>query len=174
MGFFGTSRGKRAVGESNNDSTVYVNMEQQQNSDVPVAVPIDAAFAKDDPVATHNPTPATTAWPAPQLQKQQATTSQHHLGVRNHLVFVQRSPVVMDACPYCGGVNVPTRTVARPDIWTLGAVVLILIVFWPLFWVPLVLNMCKTVVHYCSSCGAQVGRVPAFQDFCVQETPARL
>ena len=173
MGFFGSSRVKRADREQ--DSTVYVNMEQHR-CDVPVAIPVTSSFTTNDDRYHHTPVPA-EPWgkdiPVVAQQQQRPLPQQpqqQQRGIRSELVFSDRDPVVLDICPYCNTANVPTRTVARPDIWTLGAVVLILIVFWPLFWVPLVLRMCKTVLHYCTSCGTQVGRVPAFRDFCVQET----
>lgn len=73
-----------------------------------------------------------------------------------------RKPVQLTYCPHCGqqGVNTHVRTKATE---TTGALFLgALIVFWPLCWLPFVIDGCKQTNHYCTNCGAKVGRVKPF------------
>lgn len=79
----------------------------------------------------------------------------------------RRNPMFLQQCPYCYQPETQTRIRTFPtwQTWTLSGVLLIL--FWPLCWVPLVNKNCKQTDHFCASCGIQVGSVPAFHDCCV-------
>mmetsp|Transcript_7803 Transcript_7803/g.9368 ORF Transcript_7803/g.9368 Transcript_7803/m.9368 type:complete len:170 (+) Transcript_7803:91-600(+) len=60
------------------------------------------------------------------------------------------------ACPHCQK-NCVTRTRHHPDWVTIVAIILLVLFFWPLFWLPLCLPGCQTVDHYCSCCNRKVG-----------------
>lgn len=69
-----------------------------------------------------------------------------------------RFPMMMRECPSC---RTPSRTRATTapswQTWTASGAMCFL--FWPLSWVPLVLDNCKKTEHYCVTCGAKVGQV---------------
>lgn len=77
-----------------------------------------------------------------------------------------RNPVMMRICPHC---NQESRTKIKtfPSWQSWTAAVLMLFLFWPLCWVPLVVEPCKQTDHYCVLCGKLVGTVNAFSDCCV-------
>ncbi|KAL9178368.1 hypothetical protein ACHAXT_000015 [Thalassiosira profunda] len=74
-------------------------------------------------------------------------------------------------CPNCNKESV-TRTSTYPgwETWVLCG--LIALIFWPAFWVPLVMDTLKTTEHVCSGCGVAVGQVKPLTDCCVKERPA--
>ena len=85
----------------------------------------------------------------------------------NLMNMESRNPMVLPSCPVC---QQPSRTRIRTyPSWStwLGAGITF-IVFWPLCWVPLVVDTMKQTDHYCVLCGALVGRVRAYQDCCVE------
>jgi hypothetical protein len=49
-------------------------------------------------------------------------------------------------CPYCQQSAV-TRTRSQIDCFTITMIVILILLFWPLFWVPLVVPGCKTTEH---------------------------
>ncbi|GKY96286.1 hypothetical protein MPSEU_000588300 [Mayamaea pseudoterrestris] len=59
-------------------------------------------------------------------------------------------------CPYC---HAQTRTLPRnsPDACTIVIFVVLLIVFWPICWLPFVLPDCQKTEHQCASCMRHVG-----------------
>jgi len=59
-------------------------------------------------------------------------------------------------CPYCHRKGI-TRTRKVMSAVGIGTSVMCCLVFWPLFWVPLVAGKCQTVVHYCCHCQKEVG-----------------
>ena len=59
-------------------------------------------------------------------------------------------------CPFCETTMV-THTKTSCDGMTLLFVLILLILFWPLFWLPLCMPKCKRVHHYCSYCQRKVG-----------------
>ena len=63
-------------------------------------------------------------------------------------------------CPFCA-VEMTTTTQEQVAGVTIVAVVILLLVFWPLFWLPLCLPSCKTVKHYCTHCHRKVGQAEA-------------
>ncbi|GKY96287.1 hypothetical protein MPSEU_000588400 [Mayamaea pseudoterrestris] len=64
-------------------------------------------------------------------------------------------------CPYC---HEDTHTMPwhYPDCCTLIVVVLLLVVFWPVCWLPLVLPDCQTTAHRCAKCSHLVGTTACF------------
>eukprot|EP00980_Cylindrotheca_fusiformis_P003509 scaffold781_cov132-Cylindrotheca_fusiformis.AAC.28 len=82
--------------------------------------------------------------------------------------FFTRFPMINMVCPEC---HQESRSKVRsyPAWQTWTAAGLTFLLFWPLCWVPLVLESCKRSDHYCNSCGAKVGSVAPFEDCCVSE-----
>jgi predicted RNA-binding Zn-ribbon protein involved in translation (DUF1610 family) len=74
-----------------------------------------------------------------------------------------RNPVTLSYCPNCAKEHVSTHTRTRANGVTMICVVIGVVVFWPLFWVPLVVKPMKQTNHYCKNCGVKVGRVKPFQ-----------
>uniref|UniRef100_A0A7S4AKY6 LITAF domain-containing protein n=1 Tax=Pseudo-nitzschia australis TaxID=44445 RepID=A0A7S4AKY6_9STRA len=80
---------------------------------------------------------------------------------------ISRFPMMMRECPNCHRES-RTRVVTAPSAKTWVASGIMVAVFWPLCWIPLVSDSCKETDHFCVSCGAKVGHVGAFEDCCVE------
>ena len=66
-----------------------------------------------------------------------------------------RSPVVLSMCPNCSKNQARTRTRTYPTIVTWLGVVVGAVVFFPLCWIPLVVDPMKQTDHYCQNCGGK-------------------
>ncbi|CAJ1957502.1 unnamed protein product [Cylindrotheca closterium] len=66
-------------------------------------------------------------------------------------------------CQQAGRTKV--RTAPAWQTWAATGVGFLL--FWPLCWLPLVMDSCKQSEHFCTNCGHKLGTVPPFQDCCV-------
>ena len=77
-----------------------------------------------------------------------------------------RKPMQMDACPKCFHENGRTRTRTYPSLLTWISVLVLLLLFWPLAWLPLVWDKMKTTEHMCVKCNSIVGSVEPFTDCC--------
>ncbi|KAF4667256.1 hypothetical protein FOL47_003658 [Perkinsus chesapeaki] len=64
---------------------------------------------------------------------------------------------VMVTCPNCKTQG-PTRVWHRINVGSLVAMVVIAVVFFPLFWLPLVCQSCQSAEHHCSTCNYKVGQ----------------
>lgn len=80
---------------------------------------------------------------------------------------VSRFPMMMESCPHCNQES-RTRVTTEPNWRTWTAAGGLFFVFWPICWVPLVVDSCKTSEHFCVKCGSRVARVEAFEDCCVE------
>lgn len=80
-----------------------------------------------------------------------------------------RTPTNIPRCPHCSATNVPTRTSTFPSLETWLLCAGILLIFWPLCWMPLVVDSTKKTEHVCSRCHAVVGEVKPLSDCCVKE-----
>mmetsp|Transcript_394 Transcript_394/g.598 ORF Transcript_394/g.598 Transcript_394/m.598 type:complete len:160 (+) Transcript_394:109-588(+) len=80
-----------------------------------------------------------------------------------------RTPLFMDTCPKCGARNIRTSIKTYPSALTWILVGIAFMLFWPLCWIPLVLDSMKQTDHYCQSCNEKVGTVKALADCCVKE-----
>lgn len=160
MGFFGDGK-KSNKAESLNGDGLYVK--HVDNLPVAVAVAI--------PTAPLEPSPKSS----PALMVQQHHHQQLPLQVNNNsknrgksppppMFSFTRSPTVIPQCPVCGKRHARTRIRTAPDWITWVSVAMLLIVFWPLCWIPLVTDACRKTTHSCSSCNAEVGTVRPFQD----------
>lgn len=58
-------------------------------------------------------------------------------------------------CPFCHQ-NVRTNTSHVIDLFTLLAVGIVFLIFWPLCWLPLVIPGCKVTQHFCPRCHRKV------------------
>ena len=82
---------------------------------------------------------------------------------------LNRHPTQLRTCPNCSASNIGTRTQTYPscETWVFcGAVALF---FWPVFWIPLVMDSAKRTDHLCNHCHSVVGTVKPFSDCCVKE-----
>ena len=78
----------------------------------------------------------------------------------------RRAPTRMNICPSCQQQNSRTQTRTLPTLVTWVAAIALLIVFWPICWIPLVCDVFKQTDHYCSRCGTKVAEVTPFGDCC--------
>lgn len=164
MGFFGSK--KKSADDA---SGAFAYGLQADDDDLPVAtlvteVPQGGASAPPPPPST-NPYSKPSAPPDPMMKKSQQPT----VAAMNTIpsVFLTRNPTQMDACPCCQA-NARTRVVTAPSIVTWAVVVLLVFVFWPLCWLPLVMTKTKQSDHYCTSCNMKVGTIGACTDCCTQ------
>ena len=79
---------------------------------------------------------------------------------QNGYVFIDsRTPVTLNMCPKCRQHNVRTKTHTKPVSGTVLWCCVLSCLFWPLCWLPFCLDSAQQTNHYCSHCGAKVGRV---------------
>lgn len=71
--------------------------------------------------------------------------------------FSRDSPTVC-VCPNCRG-QVQTRLSMEPGGQAWCCMCILLIFFWPLFWLPLCMPACMDVTHSCPQCGAVITRI---------------
>jgi LITAF-like zinc ribbon domain len=83
-------------------------------------------------------------------------------------LFLSRFPTVVKQCPVCHQRNARTRIVTAPDFVTWVAVAVLLVVCWPLCWIPLVSDAGRRTTHYCTTCDAPLGSIRPFHDCCVK------
>ncbi len=74
-----------------------------------------------------------------------------------------RKPVMLTYCPTCAKQQISTHTRTKATGTTWVCVLAGVFIFWPLCWLPLVIQPMKQTNHYCNGCGAKVGRVKPFQ-----------
>ena len=80
-----------------------------------------------------------------------------------------RRPVTLQLCPECHADHVRTMTKTYPSALTWCSVAIGAIIFFPLCWIPLVLDPLKQTDHYCQSCGKKIGQIKALEGCCVKE-----
>jgi hypothetical protein len=83
------------------------------------------------------------------------------------MVFFSRVPTVLPQCPLCKKTNIRTRTVTAPNWMTWVTVAVLLVIFWPLCWIPLVTDSCRRTIHYCMFCNGEIGSIRPYKDCCV-------
>lgn len=120
-------------------------------------------------MAKYSGTVATKVSPSPpqQQQHQQHQNQQKALSSSpyhsSHDPTMARVPILMGHCPNCRQESW-TRITTYSTWQTWMALGLMLLVSWPICWVPLILDNCKQTDHYCGLCQAKVGKVNVFQD----------
>lgn len=80
---------------------------------------------------------------------------------------VSRFPMMMKECPNCHQES-RTRVTTAPTWKTWTASGCLFVMFWPVCWVPLVMDSCKETEHFCVKCGFKVAKVEALHDCCVE------
>mmetsp|Transcript_29239 Transcript_29239/g.44226 ORF Transcript_29239/g.44226 Transcript_29239/m.44226 type:complete len:172 (-) Transcript_29239:87-602(-) len=138
---------------------------------LPVAVPIEATVVATAPPGYGSATTTTTTSQQKQhKQKQQPHTTTTPQQQKQPTPVVvgnfRRHPVTMEVCPFCQQRSARTKTRTYPNIWTWLLVILVGVVFFPLFWIPLCCECFKQTDHHCKSCGAKVGTVRACSQCC--------
>lgn len=153
---------------TSSNKTDHHTMEPTSTESYAVATPVS-------PTETYIGTPqssiAATSATASHSQQFMATKpeqpqQQHTLPVilESKYIFIDsRNPVTLSYCPQCSEKHVTTKTQTKANGITAICVVAGLFIFWPLCWLPLCIKPLKQTNHYCTQCGAKVGRVKPFQ-----------
>jgi hypothetical protein len=108
-------------------------------------------------VAAYESLPSGPATLTPTMEEAQ---SRPHLG---------RHPTSIPQCQHCQTINVMTITRTYPSMETWLMVLGVVLIFWPAFWIPLVINSAKKTDHNCKQCGELVGQVKPLSDCCIEE-----
>jgi len=114
------------------------------------------------------PQSVATSAPSRQQQVQQVQTQP-----QQQILFLRRSPTVIEMCPVCQARNVRTRTRTAPNWVTWLSALALFVAFWPLCWLPLVVDSSKRTEHYCPSCNNHVATIEPYQDCCVKHRGSR-
>jgi hypothetical protein len=80
-----------------------------------------------------------------------------------------RKPVNLAFCPHCAKEGVRTRTKTYPNIVTWTCVAVGAVVFFPICWVPLVVDNMKKTDHYCQNCEQKLGSIKPLEGVGVKE-----
>jgi hypothetical protein len=147
------------------------NMEQGK---LPVAEPIEATVvsAASNMGQQYTKTTTVTHIAAPSQQQQplmmnkQGNFRDAH---ETYMPFFGRSPTILGSCPNCGVAHSRTRTRTYPNIFTWIMCLVLLLLFWPLCWVPLVCDVFKQTDHFCNSCNTKVGEAHPFSNCCEKQ-----
>jgi hypothetical protein len=131
---------------------------------IPVAtlVPDDVEVQQPKPMPTAPVQAVASSYIAPPQQQQNPT---EQVGFVSDPTMT-RNPMMMRICPNCSQES-RTRIRTFPTWQTWVASLVLFLAFWPVCWIPLVVDACKQTDHFCVLCGAHVGQVSAFQDCCV-------
>jgi LITAF-like zinc ribbon domain len=130
MGFFGKKK-KETNPEAPHTNYGLIG----EDDDLPVATMVTAF-----PVDPELPQPQPQAPSAPMMMPppQQPSYYQQNTSATISNVFLTRAPTLMQPCPCCQS-NARTRVVTFPNWVTWSLCVVILFIFWPLCWIPLVM-----------------------------------
>eukprot|EP01082_Thalassiosira_pseudonana_P008902 g7703.t1 g7703 contig26:89165-90082(+) len=143
-----------------NTLTEYQNVE----SDPPLvtAYPIDNAYPSVPPTA-----PAATPIGAANAHNHKVVAGS---AVNTGLAGVElgRIPMHIGTCPQCHQTGVITRIKTYPSWETWLVFGMIVLLFWPLCWIPLIMDSCKKTDHVCTKCDQNVGTVAPMSDLCVK------
>jgi hypothetical protein len=163
MGLFG-KKSRKDTQKAVEPGAVYVQgmgdgaLPTPADENLPVATPIEAeCVAAPPPVKYDDQKPAAIMSSAQPAEKSGLMAS-----MQNDSRF-GRKPCMMAACPHCG---LESRTKVRtfPSFITWAMSILLLFLFWPLCWVPLVVDRLKQTDHFCALCDQKVGTVQPFGD----------
>jgi len=67
-------------------------------------------------------------------------------------------------CPYCSHVG-PTILKEKLGVCSIIAIVVLVVVFWPLFWLPLIMPGCKDKEHICPNCHRKVRATAGMREY---------
>mmetsp|Transcript_17648 Transcript_17648/g.42955 ORF Transcript_17648/g.42955 Transcript_17648/m.42955 type:complete len:176 (-) Transcript_17648:2131-2658(-) len=156
-------------GSRGQDDFVYVNGETYTASNTPGSyqapppttgsgtVPTVATLAMSGSTTTNAAVTGSVVSPPP------AQSHYSMMEQRQYVYIDSRKPVTLTMCPKCTKEHVTTTTRTKPNGVTAICVVAGVFIFWPLCWLPLCIRPMKQTNHYCTCCGAKVGRVKPFQ-----------
>ena len=82
---------------------------------------------------------------------------------------LNRHPTSIPTCQHCHQTNITTRTTTYPSIETFLMCGGLVLIFWPVCWIPLVMDSAKRTDHLCTNCNSVVGTVKPLSDCCVKE-----
>jgi hypothetical protein len=156
MGLFGNNNSKVADTNKVNASGQYEDIESMP---VAVAVPSSPKQNRNNMIVIHPNSKNSriggrrSLSPTPQIVP---------------ILFMSRTPILVPQCPICYKHNVRTRTTTYPDFMTWVTCAVLLFIFWPFFWIPLVLDSTRRTTHYCSACHNEIGSIRPFKDCCVK------
>jgi hypothetical protein len=88
---------------------------------------------------------------------------------RDPVLSGKRRPTNIAFCPHCTKENVRTRTKTYPSAVTWGCVAVGAVAFFPICWVPLVVDGMKKTDHYCQNCGQKLATIKPFEGVGVKE-----
>merc|ERR1711920_881532 len=80
-----------------------------------------------------------------------------------------RRPVNLAFCPHCAREHVRTRTRTYPNFVTWTCVAVGAVIFFPICWVPLVVDKMKKTDHYCQNCGQKLGSIKPLEGLATNE-----
>ena len=81
----------------------------------------------------------------------------------------RRKPTNLPYCPHCSEKNIRTKTRTYPNAVTWGAVAVGAVVFFPICWIPLVVDNMKKTDHYCQNCGQKLATIKPLEGVGVKE-----
>ena len=157
---------------------------RMEQGNLPVAQPIEATVVSaasydynqkaTAPVKGQQYTKTTTVTHIPAPSQQQQPVMMNNQGnFRNaretYMPSFRRSPTILGACPNCNAANIRTRIRTYPSIFTWIFCLVLLLLFWPLCWVPLVCDVFKQTDHFCTTCNTKVGETHPFSDCCEKQ-----
>mmetsp|Transcript_106728 Transcript_106728/g.148759 ORF Transcript_106728/g.148759 Transcript_106728/m.148759 type:complete len:149 (+) Transcript_106728:20-466(+) len=93
----------------------------------------------------------------------------HTANNANILLNGSRNPINLHMCPNCFQSNIRTKTRTYPSAVTWVGVVVGVAVFFPLCWIPLVVDPLKQTDHHCQNCGQKIGTVKPLDGCFVKE-----
>ncbi|KAL7429564.1 hypothetical protein ACHAXH_002896 [Discostella pseudostelligera] len=132
---------------------------------------VETAAVIATPVVTATPVTYATAslpTPAEAVSNVKINTSTSNKTSTSNIPL-GRHPTSISQCPHCLATNIMTRTSTYPSIETWLMCLFLLLVFWPICWVPLVYDAAKQTDHICTGCQKVVGCVKPLTDCCVEE-----
>ncbi|KAL3937641.1 MAG: hypothetical protein SGBAC_007293 [Bacillariaceae sp.] len=113
--------------------------------------------------------PQNSGPPAPRANMDQMLAKKYYETDLDITISGSRNPIQIPVCPHCSAEHVRTHTRTKPNAATWAGVGVGAVVFFPLCWVPLVMDGMKKTDHYCQNCHNKIGTVNPFEGFCVKE-----
>jgi len=132
---------------------------RDKDLDVEANAPSGPPLVVATPIDNNNYASSLLSTPAEAINKMNAST----------LPPFGREPTNIPTCPNCGKMNVMTRTSTFATLQTWLLVLGLLVLFWPICWLPLVVDSAKKTEHVCTQCHTVVGTVQPMSDCCVKE-----
>lgn len=163
MGWFGKKKSR--------DESDYTDVESA-NEHLPIAVAIypvaqDPPMVAAAPIAPSAPAEYQVKEQAARLMKAPEDPGPTTAKVLPNFAVMTRHPMALTPCMHCG-TNSRTRVVTSPNWITWCVVALLLFLFWPLFWMPLVFMNSRLSEHFCNHCSAKIGSIHPCEDCCVK------